>query len=70
MERPRATTTLHELLLEAVERAAYAQRESASLIEQQRDVLAELHETLAQMGRRGRAYGNGQRDAGRHSELG
>ena len=70
MERTRASDKLHEQLLSAVERAAYVQEESAALIEQGRDVLRELHGTLERMGRRERAFGNGQRDAERRSGPG
>jgi hypothetical protein len=70
MEPPRANETLHELLLRAVERAAAGQEESAARIEQGRDVLVELHGTLERMGRRERAFGNGQPDAKGRSRPG
>ena len=70
VERPRANDTMHEQLLMAIERAAYAQEESAALIEQGRDVLVALHGTLERMGRRERAFGNGQPDARRRSGPG
>jgi hypothetical protein len=52
MSRPRAGSTLHELLAMALERAAQAQDESSTLIEQHRDVLTSLHDTLERAGRR------------------
>ena len=63
MEPRHATSSLHELLAEAVERAADAQEESAALIEQQREVLSAVRETLARKGRSEPTFGNGQRDA-------
>ena len=54
MERERASSTLHDLLLIAVERAAEVQKESGMLIEQQREVAVAARDTVAVIDRRRR----------------
>jgi hypothetical protein len=51
MERERASSSLHEQLLTAVERAAHAQEESSALIEQQHALTAVLRDTVARIHR-------------------
>jgi multidrug efflux pump subunit AcrA (membrane-fusion protein) len=59
--------SLHELVSDALERAAQAQEESYELLERQREVTAALDDTLRCLrrcrGARAR-FGNGQRGAG------
>jgi hypothetical protein len=65
--------SLHELVSDAIERAARAQEESYELLERQRAVTAALDDTLRGLreGRRARAtFGNGQRGAGRPGRPG
>jgi hypothetical protein len=57
MERERASKSLHDRLLIAVERAALVVHDSATLIEQQHTLLAALRETVAST-RQSRRGGN------------
>jgi hypothetical protein len=52
VERERVSSSLHDLLLVAAERAAVVQRESCVLIEQQRAVTVAVRDTVAMIDRR------------------
>ena len=54
MKRERASSSLHDLLLITVERAAEVQKESGVLIEQQRAVAVAARDTVAVIDRRRR----------------
>lgn len=77
MERKRASATLHDLLLIAVERAAQVQHDSSTLIEQQHTLIAALRDTVSIIHQRRRGngtadttYGNGQRHARTREQAG
>ena len=70
MERSGISSSLHDRLLTAVDRAVQVQEESYALIEAQHEMIAELHETVAASERHRAAFGNGHRDAGARSPAG
>jgi hypothetical protein len=65
MERPGARASLHQLIGEAMIRAARIQEESREAVAQARAVTAALERTIDESRRRRarRAFGNGQLDA-------
>ena len=58
MEREHASASLHDRLAIAVERAAQAQEDSSTLIEQQHSLVTALRETVATIHRRRRGAGS------------
>ena len=77
MERERASSIMHDLLLIAAQRAAQVQNDSSVLIEQQhtlvtalRETVATIHERRSGVSSRDTTFGNGQRHARTREQAG